>query len=578
MPEKPTGKLGELLVEAGIIDELQLQSALGHQKKWGGRLGKVLVDLGFVEESELLKFLSEKFKIQAVDLTRSKIPEQAFSALPEKVARKYGVVPVFLKEGPGNKKTLILAMSDPSNLKVIDEIQFLTGYRIEPVLATDSAIEKVLENYGHYQPEEPAYRKDIARPVDLKKEQRAQKEQEEEIETLSDDAIILDTDEVENFLDLEEVNKEGIDIIPDQNLEVVKDEVVMVKAKEPKPWVGSSTERIPSRAPIRDQVEKIPEVEPFSPPVSPPSQKPEKEPGLEEALKVPEINIFSEAEKKESPAQAQEQIETSPQPEETPIAEPELETKPEPIEISEKETEEKLEVAPPHEFVGWQPQEEAIDIEEKPGEKQEEKLEVAPAHEFLGWEPQEKPLEEETKTEPEPSPLSPEEEKESEFISFAPEDQEKTQLAQPEAEEDFWKETEPISKIEEIKIETEDRLPFEKPIEEPEPSSAPAPFLGVIEEITRESASEQEDFYTEPESLSPDKVFSEPEPMAPEEMSLEFALQKIEKLESQLKEKEFQIDELINLMMKKELGEITTEIFMRELDLLKSQLKKKNKK
>jgi len=115
MPEKPTGKLGELLVEAGIIDELQLQSALGHQKKWGGRLGKVLVDLGFVEESELLKFLSEKFKIQAVDLTRSKIPEQAFSALPEKVARKYGVVPVFLKEGPGNKKTLILAMSDPSS-------------------------------------------------------------------------------------------------------------------------------------------------------------------------------------------------------------------------------------------------------------------------------------------------------------------------------------------------------------------------------------------------------------------------------------------------------------------------------
>jgi len=83
------------------------------------------------------------------------------------------------------------------------------------VLATDSAIEKVLENYGHYQPEEPAYRKDVARPVDLKKEHE-KAEAEEEIETLSDDAIILDTDEVENFLDLEEVNKEGIDIIPDQ--------------------------------------------------------------------------------------------------------------------------------------------------------------------------------------------------------------------------------------------------------------------------------------------------------------------------------------------------------------------------
>ncbi len=97
----------------------------------------------------------------------------------------------------------------------------------------------------------------------------------------------------------------------------------------------------------------------------------------------------------------------------------------------------------------------------------------------------------------------------------------------------------------------------------------------MIEEITRESAQQEPELYTQPEPITPDKDFSEPEPLAPEEMSLEFALQKIEKLEKELKEKEFQIDELINLMMKKELGEITTEIFMRELDLLKSQLKKK---
>ena len=546
MPEKfGSGKLGELLIEAGIIDELQLRSALGHQKKWGGRLGKVLVDLGFVEESELLKFLSEKFKIQAVDLTKSKIPEQAFSALPEKVAKKYGVVPVFIKEGPGNKKTLILAMSDPSNLKVIDEIQFLTGYRIEPVLATDSAIERVLENYGHYQPDqEPAYRKDIARPVDLKKEHE---KAEEEIETLSDDAILLDTEQVESILDLEEVNQEGIDIIPDQELEVVKDEVVMVKAREPKPRVGSSTERIPSKAPIRDQVEKIPEVESYSPPepASQPSQ-PEKEPSLEEALKVPEISILSPEKEKPEP-QAEQPTETQPQPEEGEIPQPEAGAKPEPIEIPETEAEEKFEVAPAHEFVGWEPEKEAIDLEQPP-------------------EPEEKPAFE---------PAFPQESEQSEFVSFAPQDQEKTQLASPEVEEDFWKQTEPISKIEEIKIETEDRLPFEKPIEEPEPSSAPAPFLGVIEEITRESAQQEPELYTQPEPITPDKDFSEPEPLAPEEMSLEFALQKIEKLEKELKEKEFQIDELINLMMKKELGEITTEIFMRELDLLKSQLKKK---
>src|SRR4030042_587854 len=151
MPGKQL-KLGDLLVQAGLIDELQLKSALGYQRRWGGKLGKCLVDQGFIEEEAMLRFLSQRFKMRAVDLTRSRIAPQTFAIVPEAVARKYEVVPVVVKDTPG-KKTLVLAMSDPSDLQSVDEIQFLTNCKIEPVLATDSAIAKVLSHYGDYSPE-----------------------------------------------------------------------------------------------------------------------------------------------------------------------------------------------------------------------------------------------------------------------------------------------------------------------------------------------------------------------------------------------------------------------------------------
>lgn len=140
-------KLGEALVQAGLIDEYQLKSALGQQRKWGGRLGKALIDLGFIDETTLLSFLSERLKFSAVDLSRSKIAQKTFAAVPKRVAEKYMVVPVLVKDTPG-KKTLVLAMADPTDLKAIDEIEFLTNYRIEPVVALESSIKKVLQRYG----------------------------------------------------------------------------------------------------------------------------------------------------------------------------------------------------------------------------------------------------------------------------------------------------------------------------------------------------------------------------------------------------------------------------------------------
>jgi type IV pilus assembly protein PilB len=211
---------------AGLIDEIQLRSALGHQKRWGGKLGKALVDQGFIDEDTMLKFLSVQFKMKAVNLLRSRIAPQTFEMVPEDIARKYEVVPVVVT-GTGSKKTIVLAMSDPSDLRAIDEIQFTTGAKVEPVLATDSAISKVLKNYGHFSPEmakEYAH-EDYATPLQLK-ERRASEEKAQPTPEMKkpkpgpSSAPGLEPDE-------------GIDPGSDEDIEMVKGEVFMLKTKKP---------------------------------------------------------------------------------------------------------------------------------------------------------------------------------------------------------------------------------------------------------------------------------------------------------------------------------------------------------
>lgn len=140
-------KLGEALVKAGLIDELQLKSALGHQTRWGGRLGKCLVELKFLGEDKLIRFLSETYSYPAVDLSRSKLTMKVLKLIPRKVAEKYGVIPVMLKPTEP-KKTLVVAMSDPMDIQLIDELTFLTNLHIEAVVALDSAIQQVINQWG----------------------------------------------------------------------------------------------------------------------------------------------------------------------------------------------------------------------------------------------------------------------------------------------------------------------------------------------------------------------------------------------------------------------------------------------
>ncbi|NOZ94599.1 MAG: type IV-A pilus assembly ATPase PilB [Acidobacteria bacterium] len=135
-------KIGELLLRAKLIDEEKLQSALDEQAQLGGRLGEHLIRLGYVTEEDILDCLSQQYGVPSINLRHFDIDESIVRLIPADVARKYQFVPVS-KTGA----TLTVAMSDPTNVFAMDDITFITGYRVEPVVASEEALREALDKY-----------------------------------------------------------------------------------------------------------------------------------------------------------------------------------------------------------------------------------------------------------------------------------------------------------------------------------------------------------------------------------------------------------------------------------------------
>jgi type IV pilus assembly protein PilB len=136
-------KLGEILLEQGLISEDMLAQALEEQQKDGKRIGSTLMKLGFVKEEELLKALSKHFGIESVDLREYELDESLLKLIPSDIAGKYLVVPV-------NRfgHTITLAMINPGDVAAVEDIQFATGFEVIPVVASEDAIlEIVREHY-----------------------------------------------------------------------------------------------------------------------------------------------------------------------------------------------------------------------------------------------------------------------------------------------------------------------------------------------------------------------------------------------------------------------------------------------
>ncbi|HVO83513.1 MAG TPA: type IV-A pilus assembly ATPase PilB [Syntrophobacteria bacterium] len=133
-------KLGDVLLDGGLITPEQLQRAVSEQKQSGGMLAPTLVKLGFMGESELLDFLSKQYGVPAVDPGKLDVDQEVIDLIPSNIVQKYKIVPVSL-----DGQTLTIAMVDPSNLFAVDDIRFLTRKNIRVTVATETSIKQAMD-------------------------------------------------------------------------------------------------------------------------------------------------------------------------------------------------------------------------------------------------------------------------------------------------------------------------------------------------------------------------------------------------------------------------------------------------
>jgi len=141
-------RIGEILVRESIISAEQLKQAQVEQQSTGKRLAYSLAKLGILGERELTEFLAKQYGVPSISLAEFEIDKQVIDLVPKEVALKHTVLPV-----QRSGSMLIVAMSDPSNIYAIDDLKFLTGLNIEPVVTTDAAIEEAIAKY-YQQPEQ----------------------------------------------------------------------------------------------------------------------------------------------------------------------------------------------------------------------------------------------------------------------------------------------------------------------------------------------------------------------------------------------------------------------------------------
>ena len=137
-----TNRLGELLVREKLISLAQLRQAQEEQQKSGKNLGYTLARLGYISDTEITSFLSQQYRVPTVNLEEYEIEADILKLVNREQCEKHRVIPIS-RAG----SSLVGAMADPTNLNAIDDLKFLTGYNIEPVIASETAIVTAVEKY-----------------------------------------------------------------------------------------------------------------------------------------------------------------------------------------------------------------------------------------------------------------------------------------------------------------------------------------------------------------------------------------------------------------------------------------------
>ena len=137
-----SGRLGEILVKESLITSDQLKQAIEHQKKNGGRLGTSLMKLGFVRDDEITQVLSRQYGVPSINLKYYEVESSVIKLIPQETALRYQVVPLS-RVGA----TLTIAMTDPTNVFAMDDIKFMTGFNVEPVVASETDINDAIHKF-----------------------------------------------------------------------------------------------------------------------------------------------------------------------------------------------------------------------------------------------------------------------------------------------------------------------------------------------------------------------------------------------------------------------------------------------
>lgn len=137
-----TKKLGELLIERGVINHAQIEEALAYSEKSGGLIGEVLVELNFATEKDIAQAITCQYGFPYLPLLNYEIDPEVISTIPENVCSQFCLIPID-KIG----KSLTIAMSNPLNLKAVEDIEVITGCIVQVFVSTATDIKQSIDKY-----------------------------------------------------------------------------------------------------------------------------------------------------------------------------------------------------------------------------------------------------------------------------------------------------------------------------------------------------------------------------------------------------------------------------------------------
>src|SRR5437867_1373124 len=189
-------RIGELLLKEKRITAEQLQEALNYQRQHGGKLGYNLIKLGLIKDEEITALLSKQYGVPSIALGQFEIDPGVVKLVPAETAQKYQIVPL-----SRSGATLTIAMTDPTNVFAMDDIKFMTGYNVEPVVASETAVTDAIQKYysaakGGRRPGDPAAAAAASGPSTLEMASRGLEELQASLDQPGDVEVLEDVEEI----------------------------------------------------------------------------------------------------------------------------------------------------------------------------------------------------------------------------------------------------------------------------------------------------------------------------------------------------------------------------------------------